>query len=278
MLIFTGSTGVWIMKRINSPMEVFKLTDGSNCRACNEKTCMAFAVAVFKGKKNLEQCPKIAPEVLDQYRDAKERPDTIDEFMEQAVKELQEKIPDIDLAEAASRTKGEFDGQKLTLRVMGKAFSVDTAGNLAADIHINAWVAMPLLNHILYARGVPVADQWITFREIKGGPERFNHFQQNCEKPLKQLADTYTDLFSDMLDVFSGRRVQTHIDSDISVVLRPLPLLPVLFCYWQPEEGMDSDLHIFFDKTADQQIDAESIYTLLAGMAKMFEKIANRSR
>jgi hypothetical protein len=81
-----------------------------------------------------------------------------------------------------------------------------------------------------------------------------------------------------MLDVFSGRRVQTHIDSDISVVLSPLPLLPVLFCYWQAEEGMDSDLHIFFDKTADQQIDAESIYTLLAGMAKMFEKIANRNK
>ncbi|MFO7861251.1 MAG: DUF3786 domain-containing protein [Desulfosalsimonas sp.] len=266
------------MAQINSPMDVFKLTDGSNCRACNEKTCMAFGVAVFKGRKTLDQCPKIAPEVLAQYQDATDRPDTIDEFMEQAVEELQGQIPDIDLADAARRTGGEFDGQKLTLRVMGKAFSVDTAGNLSADIHLNAWVAMPFLNHVLHGKGVAVIGEWITFRELEGGPERYNHFQQNCEKPLKHLADTYTDLFSDMLDVFSGRRVQTHIDSDISVVLHPLPLLPVMCCYWEPEEGMGSSLHLFFDKSADQQIDAESIYTLLAGMVKMFEKIAARNQ
>ena len=31
-------------------MEIFKLLNGSNCRECNEKTCLAFAVAVFKEK------------------------------------------------------------------------------------------------------------------------------------------------------------------------------------------------------------------------------------
>ncbi|MFW6052433.1 MAG: DUF3786 domain-containing protein [Desulfosalsimonas sp.] len=264
--------------RFNNPMEIFKLTDGSNCRACNEKTCMAFAVAVFKGKKSLDKCPRIPEDVLRKYGTDVETPDTIDEFMEEAIGELARKIPEIDLKEAALRTGGHFDGGRLMVRIMGKAFFVDTHGNLSADIHVNAWVAVPFLNYVLYSKGAPPTGQWITFREIRGGPERLNHFYQTGEKPLKRLADAYPDLFSDMLELFNGRRTETHIDSDISVVLHPLPLLPVMFCYWEPEEGMGSSLHIFFDRSADENLDAESIYTLITGMVKMFEKIADRNR
>lgn len=266
------------MVRINNPMEIFRLTDGSNCRACNEKTCMAFAVAVFKGKKTLDQCPRIPEDILTQYGAEVETPDTIDEFMEESVEALARKIPEIVLGEAAQRTGGHFDGRKLTVRIMGKAFSVDTKGNLSADIHVNPWVAVPFLNYVLFSKGAKPEGLWITFREIQGGSERLNHFKQNCEKPLKRVADAYPDLFADMLEIFSGRRANTHIDSDISVVLHPLPLVPVMFCYWKPEEGMDSSLHIFFDSSADKNLDAESIYTLLAGMVKMFEKIAARNR
>lgn len=267
------------MARINSPMEIYRLTDGSNCRACNEKTCMAFAVAVFKGRKKLEQCPRIDAQTLAQYGQEIETPDTIDEYMDAAVESLRRKIPEIDLQEAAARTGGEFDGSRLTLRVMGKAFSVDTGGNLAADIHINAWVAVPLLNYVINSRGAVPTGRWITFRELAGGPERLGHFQQNCKKPLKRIADSYPDLFADMLEVFAGRRGQdTSIDAEISVVLHPLPLLPVMFCYWPPEEGMESDLHVFFDRSADQNLDAESIYTLIAGMVMMFGRIAERNR
>ncbi|MCF8029058.1 MAG: DUF3786 domain-containing protein, partial [Desulfobacteraceae bacterium] len=93
------------------------------------------------------------------------------------------------------------------------------------------------------------------------------------------IADAYPELFSDMLEIFAGRRTQhPDINSDISVVLHPLPLLPVMFCYWEPEEGMGSSLHIYFDQTADQNLDTESIYNLLTGMVKMLDKIARRNR
>lgn len=267
------------MTKINSPMEIYKLTNGSNCRACNEQTCMAFAVAVFKERRTLDQCPYIDSQTLAEYGGATEKPDTVDEYMESAVENLKRQIPETDLSEAAQRIGGDFDGRKLTLRVMGKPFSVDTQGNLSADIHINAWLAVPLLNYVRHSKGVPVSGNWITFRELKGGPERLNHFQRTCETPLKQIADAYPELFSDMLEIFAGRRAaHPDINSDISVVLHPLPLLPVMFCYWEPEEGMGSSLHIYFDRTADQNLDTESIYTLLTGMVKMFDKIARRNR
>jgi hypothetical protein len=90
------------------------------------------------------------------------------------------------------------------------------------------------------------------------------------------VADTYTDLFDDIVHLFSGKQVERQFKSDISVVLHPLPKIPVMLCYWRPEEGLASSLNLFFDETANDNIGIDAIYTLGAGLAQMFEKLALR--
>ena len=101
-------------------------------------------------------------------------------------------------------------------------------------------------------------------------------FGQRCEKPLKEVADTYTDLFEDMIHIFNGKQVENHYESDISLVLHPLPKVPILICYWRPDDGLESDLNLFFDSTAEDNLNIESIYALATGLVVMFEKIALR--
>ncbi len=112
------------------------------------------------------------------------------------------------------------------------------------------------------------------FRELEGGKDWRRLFNQMCEKPLKRIADTYTDLFEDMLHIFSAKQVENVYDSDISIVLFPLPKVPILICYWRPDDGLESSLHIFFDETADKNLNIESTYTLATGLLNMFRKIA----
>jgi len=169
-----------------------------------------------------------------------------------------------------------FNKDTLTIKVLGKNFSVDARGNLSSDIHIHTWVAVPVLNYILHGRGVPVSGNWVPFRELKSGKTWYRLFGQRCEKPLKKVADTYTDLFEDMIHIFNGRQVENHYASDISLVLHPLPNVPILICYWKPEDGLESSLNIFFDSTAEDNLNIESLYTLGAGIAQMFEKLAIR--
>ncbi|HCY87170.1 MAG TPA: Fe-S cluster protein [Desulfobacteraceae bacterium] len=264
------------MARINNPMEIFKLLNGSNCRECNEKTCLAFAVAVFKEKRPIHACPHLDKAVIDKYSGAVEKPNTIDEFKEEAIGSLKQEIAGANLAEAAERIGADFSNGRLTLKVFGKEFGVDTRGNLSSDVHINAYMVVPVLNHILNGKGCKPKGEWITFRELSGGPPRYAHFQQRCENPLKKVADTYTDLFQDMLDIFDGKQVDGHVNSDISILLHPLPRFPMLVCYWKPEDGIDSSLHIYFDTVSDDNLDIESIYTMNEGIAMMFEKIALR--
>jgi len=76
-----------------------------------------------------------------------------------------------------------------------------------------------------------------------------------------------------MIQVFNGKQVENHYKSDISLVLHPLPLVPMLICYWKPEDGLESDLNLFFDSTAEENLNIESLYTLGTGLVRMFEKV-----
>ena len=60
------------------------------------------------------------------------------------------------------------------------------------------------------------------------------------------------------------------------MVLHPLPLVPIMICYWRPEDGLQSSLNVFFDRTADRNLDIGSIFTLGAGFSQMLSKLAQR--
>jgi hypothetical protein len=137
-------------------------------------------------------------------------------------------------------------------------------------------VATPFLNYIRYGKGTTASGKWVTFRELKGGKERYPLFQKRCEDAIKSVADSYTELFDDLVHLFSGRQVEKQFESDVSVVLHPLPRLPIMVCYWRPEDGLESSINLFFDETADQNLDIGSIFSLGAGMAQMFGKLAQR--
>ena len=59
-------------------------------------------------------------------------------------------------------------------------------------------------------------------------------------------------------------------------MIHPFPNVPLLFCYWKPDEGLGSDFKLFFDQTAPENLPIQSVYTLGAGLANMFEKLALR--
>ncbi len=264
------------MAQPKNAMEIFQLLDKSNCRECGEKTCLAFAGAVYKGQRKIEDCSKLDREVIERYSGEGGGGNDIEENRDDYLEVLRKEAAETDLAEAAERVGGRFANGRLILKVLGKDFSVDQNGKLFAEIHVNPWVAVPFLSHVLYGEGVKPAGRWVSFRELKDGAERYPLFQKRCEEAMKRIADVYTELFDDMVHIFSGKQVEEQFASDISVVLHPLPLLPLMICYWMPEEGLDSSLNVYFDATADRNLDIGSLFSLGAGLTQMLEKIAQR--
>ena len=264
------------MIQLTNPMEIFKLLDRSNCRRCHEPTCLAFAAAVFKGQRRLIECPNLESRDIEPSDGKSEGRVTNEQESEFMIEELKNRVASVDLCSAAPKLGASFSDSKLTIKILGKNFSVDCKGEITTDIHIHSWVTIPVLNHIIQSKGTPVSGQWVPFRELKNGKTWYRLFEQQCEKPLKRVADLHTGLFEDMIRVFNGKQVEKHYGSDFSLVLRPLPKVPILICYSKEEDGLESNLKVFFDSTAEDHLNIESIYLLGVGLAKMFNKIALR--
>jgi len=265
------------VSNFKSTVDILKLLEKSNCRECGLPSCLVFALAVFRKERSISECPRLDPDIARCFGgSSKPTPKAGPDMGEESLGQLRKQIETIDLAAAAERTGGMYAGGKLTIKIMGKDFSVDTKGRMSSDIHINPWIAVPVLDYILNSRGLPPTGKWVPMRELEDGINWYQFFTQRCEKPLKRVADTYTDFFEDLIQIFNGRPVQNHYQSDVSLVLHPFPHLPLLICYWKPDEGLPSTLNLFFDTTADKNLPVESIYRIGAGLTVMFEKLALR--
>lgn len=262
------------MIQLNNAMEIFKILPKTSCRDCGIPTCLAFAAAVFQGDKSLENCVHLDRSALETFSVRNSDSRTLDREQQRALEHLRQTIAGLDLAASAERLGASYSHDRLTINCLGKPFHVDSQGIVASDCHVHGWITVPLLNYVISCSGKPVSGNWVPMRELKNGTTWTRLFGQRCEKPLRQVADTHTSLFEHMIHVFNAKPAPHAFDSDIAVILHPLPRIPMLICYWEPDDGMESSLNVFFDDTAEDNLIIDSLYTLAVGMVMMFEKIA----
>lgn len=263
------------MAKVKTPLEIYKFLPQTNCRQCHLPSCLAFAAAVLKGEKNLTDCPFVSATVAAQFEGPVEERTSMDRNMEEVYVRLRQEIAATDLADRAAATGGRMDGRRLVVTCLGKDFVIDQDGTVSSDCHINPWVTVPLLQYVLHSEGAAPTGEWVSMRELDGGPTWNPLFVQRCEMGLKRLADAQPQLFEDLVGMFSGRKAAPVFDADIAIILSPLPKVPVLICYWRAEDDLESRLSIYFDRNADRNLDVELLHTLGVGMVSMFAKIGH---
>jgi hypothetical protein len=264
------------MNRFKTPLQIYALLPKSNCGDCGVSTCLAFAAAALKGEKLAAECPRLDPGQRSTLEAGIGRQVNIESIREEQLRELKEKVASGDICSRAGLIGAASNGRSVTIQCLGKDFAVDAQGEIASQCHTHTWFSLPLLDYLLHCEGLTPSGTWVPFRELPRGKTWNPLFEQRCEKPLKQLADAYSDLFEDLVSMFSGESLPNTLDSDISVVLYPFPRVPVLICYWRPEDGMESQLHLFFDETAERNLPVESLFSMATGIVRMLERIMHR--
>ena len=262
------------MAHFKNAMEVFKFLPKTNCKECGESTCLAFAGAVFTGTLGLSQCPYVPEDKLKLYGGEKRETNPVEEEFDEVMQRLKGDLLSVDLRQRADIIEAQYQNGEITIPILGKPFTIDQNCKVTTDLHVNSWVLGSALNYVNYSKGVPLSSNWVPFRELPSGKDWYRLFGQQCENVLKATADRYPDLFSDLVEVFRGKLVNNQFNSDVSVTLLPLPLVPMLICYWRPEEGMESQLNLFFDDTAELNLGMEGLYTLGVGIAQMLERLS----
>lgn len=263
------------MTRTPGPMDVLKWLDKSNCRKCGKPTCLAFAAAVVTGQKRLDECPKLDDEIVRRLGGSVAREPPLDQDPEAALDMLRKQLATIDLVASADRLGATFARGRLTIGCLGKPFSIDTDGNVTSDLHRHGWIMMPIIHYLADCTGVAPSGNWVVLSDLAGGKQLYPLLVQRCVKPCKALADDDRQLFRDILGLF-GRPVKNEGSSRVSFLFHPLPRVPMLIRYWEPEDGLESSLNVLFDANAPKNLNVGMIYTLATGVVTMFEKIAIR--
>ncbi|MDR0478026.1 MAG: DUF3786 domain-containing protein [Desulfobulbaceae bacterium] len=258
-----------------NPLTIFRHLEQSNCRECGEKTCLAFAAAVAIGQKPLAACPRLSATAKAALADVPSEAKSSEHGAEHVAK-LKAELRHIDLTAAAERCGGEYLNGWLTLNLLGKSCATDQNGNLRTQLHLNPWMLSPFFTYIIRGAGLEPAGNWLSFRDLPGGMERYPHFRRRAEEAMRDVADRHPSLFADLARIFSAKRQQPHFGADLSVLLLPLPKLPLLLSYWQADEGIASELHLHLDESAGRNLDIDSIHEICAGMATMFGRLAAR--
>jgi hypothetical protein len=255
-----------------SPLELYKILPKTNCRKCNVATCMAFATAVTRGQSRLNDCPYLDKDIISRFEGVAYRQTPAEKNQEEQLASLRGQVPSLDFQSRAESLGALIRNGRLVVKCLGKEFEIDSNGNIESQCHTHAWFSIPLLSYILFSKGLEPSGKWVPFRLLRGGAQSAPLFEQRCEKPLKQIADTHTDLFENLIDIFSGTP-SDNFDSDISVVLLPFPKVPLLISYWRPEGELESQLHLFFDSTAEDNLNIDSVFALGTGFVSMIDKI-----
>ncbi len=261
------------MSKIKTPLQLYTLLPKTNCGECRVSTCMAFAAAIIKQEMRLADCPHLDKATRDLFEGKIERQVNIESIQQESLKDLQKHISKIDLSLRAERLGARTNGETLVVKCLGKDFEIDARGAVKSHCHTHAWFSIPLLSYVLFSKGETPSGRWVPFRELPQGRTWAPLFERRCEQPMKQIADSQGALFEDLISIFSGVSSSRQFSSDVSVVLYPLPKVPILVCYWRTEEDLASRLHLFFDDTAEQNIPIESLFTLGTGLVRMLEKI-----
>ena len=265
------------MEKITNPFDIYKLLPQTNCRECALPNCLAFSAAVIRGQKKLNDCPYLKTDNKEQLASRIRVREEFNRTRGEDLETLKSMVRTVNLSAKAHLLGARIVSGKLAIKSLGKDFYVDAQGNVTSECHTHTWMSVPLLSYIVHGSGMDPTGRWVPFRELKNGSPMNALFEQRGETPLKNLLDRNSELLGDLLGMFSGARADNRLfSSDIALTLYPLPKVPILFCYWEPEGDMDSDLTIFFDASAEKQLPIESLFSLGVGLVMMFEKITGK--
>jgi hypothetical protein len=252
-------------------LDIYKLLNKSNCGDCDTPTCMAFALSVIKGERSPEDCPYINKEIASEISKKIEKKD----WKGDLIRSLRKEVTSIDFHDVAEGLGARIIDNELNVRCLGMDFRVDKKGKIHTAGHINPWIEILLLHYIRTAGSSGLTGSWISFSELRGGLVKAHSFKRDCEEPLRSMFDDHGEYVNELLEFLGGRPAKDQ-PADKAWIIYPLPRVPFLILYWEPDEDHDSSLTMLMDRTADHYLDVESLIFLGEGLVEMFRRIISK--
>ena len=251
-----------------NPIAIYKELPKTNCKKCGHTTCMAFSVAVAKGDEAFESCPFLEKAKIENLTETIRQAD----WRENLIKSLKEEIKEIDLKEVAPGIGAEVVDNGIKIFFLGRDFLIDSSLEISTEGTVTPWEKILLLLYIKMQGKSELANNWVSFGELRGGYVKVEAIKKECEKPLTNLVKEQFEEVEKVLKQIGAEDEGGHI-SDRAWRLFILPKIPILIQYWAPVEDFPPGIKLLFDKTAVDFLDIESLVFLGEGLVGKVEQL-----
>jgi len=118
-----------------------------------------------------------------------------------------------------------------------------------------------MLHYLITARGVPIADELITFREVPSGRFYYAAFVKRAIVPLGKCFGARPSLLDEVARVI-GQVSPSPGDKALKILA--LPRVPVVLSLWKGDEEFPPEANLYFDQSIASYLPVEDI-AYLAG-------------
>ncbi len=136
-------------------------------------------------------------------------------------------------------------------------------GDFSKDFKLN----LVILHYLLYARNEPLANKWVSEKDLPGGSLFFSASHTLPMEPLTGAFDARPSLLDAAARSIGGEKVDM---GGLSYRFRVLPRIPLMIIFWVRDEEFEPSSHILFDETIVAHL---SSLDLVWGLVNVFADV-----
>jgi hypothetical protein len=176
----------------------------------------------------------------------------------------------LDPVEVCARTSSRFDAasRSYTLTVWGEPYRITPTEYRLMKAEPNAerdhsYFGLFIVHYLLAETVVPLADTWISEKEIPGGA---TFFRGPHALPTDLICNRFgNDLaaFKARCEALNGRPLKM---ADAAYRFDIVPRVPVAVCYWCGDEEFPAEAKLLFDRSLGRCLAADVVFALGVGV------------
>jgi len=121
-----------------------------------------------------------------------------------------------------------------------------------------------ILHYLILAKGTPMANKLITFKELPEGINYFSPFSKRAIRPLVNRFGREPHLLIDAAAILGGYKADY---GDAAVTINAFPYVPITLVLWRGDEEFPPSGSIMFDATVSDYLSGEDITVLCQTIA-----------
>jgi len=199
-----------------------------------------------------------------------------EESMIRQVDALREEVRQRDAASLTRLAGANLQGNELHLSYWGRQAAITLPGLegrfLAPEMPFSVFDLSLLLYYLKMADGMPLADRWISFRELPGGAFYNQAFQGYSGDRLAKAVGEHPRLFEAAAKALGGERLSGL--AEYAYAFQPLPMIRLAAVLWLGDDEFPSRAAVLFDAAASHYMTTDGLAVLGSGLVSRIIKRA----